>query len=234
VRRSTPMSALALGALLCAAPAAAQVASPRWGSAELGGGPYLPRADHEFGGGVQPWHQVFGGAPAPMWRLHLARAVYAGDGGSVEVGFKTGYFTQSGHAVDRTTGKRTADRATFNIIPTSLTLTYRADQLWEGWGFPLVPYARVALERYNWWTTKQSKWTQRGATNGFSATGGVALVIDYLDPQSARDLDNDVGVNHTALYFDVTKSKVDDFGSKRSWDLSDNRLFWSTGLLLVF
>jgi len=224
--------AAALGALLLAAPAGAQVASPRWGSLELGGGPYLPRVDHEFAAGTAPWHEVFGGAPAPMWRLHLSRAVYAGAGGSIEVGIRTGYFTKSGHAVDRA-GAPTADRATFSLVPTSLTLTYRADQLYEGWRFPLLPYARVALERYNWWTAKGSKWTQRGATNGFSASAGVALVIDFLDPQAARDLDNEIGVNHSALYLDVTKSKVDDFGGGRSCDLSENRLFWSAGLLLV-
>jgi hypothetical protein len=223
---------VALGALLAAAPAAAQVASSRWGSLELGGGPYLPRVDHELGGGAQPWHQVFGGAPAPLWRLHLSKAVYAGSGGSVEVGIRTGFFSKSGHAVD-SSGNPTSDRASFNMIPTSLTLTYRADQIYDGWRVPLVPYARVAVERYNWWTTKASRWTERGATNGFSAALGVALVIDFLDPQAARDLDNELGVNHSALYFDVTKSKVNGFTGK-SWDLSDDRLFWSTGLLLVF
>jgi len=224
--------AFALGALLLAGPAGAQTPSPRWGSLELGGGPYLPRVDHEFSGKT-PWRDVFGGAPAPMWRLHVAKAVYAGAGGSVEVGVRTGFFTKPGHAVDKG-GAPTADRATFNIIPTSLTLTYRADQLYEGWRIPLVPYARLALERYNWWTAKESKWTQRGATNGFSGSLGAALVIDSLDPTAARDLDNEMGVNHTALYFDVTKSRVDDFGSGRSWDLSENRLLWSAGLLLVF
>jgi hypothetical protein len=47
-------------------------------------------------------------------------------------------------------------------------------------------------------------------------------------------MDQDYGIAHTALYFDVTKSKVDDFGSKKSFDLSESRLFWSGGLLLVF
>ncbi len=54
-------------------------------------------------------------------------------------------------------------------------------------------------------------------------------MLDFLDPDAARDIDNEVGVNHTALYFDVTKSKVDDFGSKKSWDLSENRLSGRAG-----
>jgi hypothetical protein len=223
---------LVAGWALVAAPVAAQVASSRWGSLELGGGPYLPRVDHEFSGGTQPWHQIFGGAPAPLWRLHLSKAVYAGSGGSVEAGIRTGFLSRSGHAVDMS-GNPSADRASFNMIPTSLTATYRADQLYEAWRVPFVPYARLALERYNWWTTKASKLTQRGATNGFSAALGLALVIDSLDPEATRSLNSEVGVNHTALYFDVTRSKVNGFTGK-SWDLSEDRLFWSTGLLLIF
>ncbi len=36
------------------------------------------------------------------------------------------------------------------------------------------------------------------------------------------------------LFFDVTKSKIDDFGSKKIWDLSDERLSLAGGLMLVF
>jgi hypothetical protein len=223
-------------ALLLAAPAAwAQAETSRWGSLQLGGGPFVPRVDHEFSGAT-PYRDIFGGAPAPMWRLHVAKSIWSGSG-SLEVGLRTGFWRKSGHAVIATgpnQGQRSGDRTTFNIVPTSLTLTYRADQIYEYWRVPLVPYASVALERYNWWVTKESKWAKRGATNGWSATAGVALVLDWLDPGASRDLDNDVGVNHTALYFDVTKSRVNDFGSKKSWDLSEKKLLWSGGLLLVF
>lgn len=233
------MKKLALAALLLplalAAPAAqAQYGSGsgKWGSLELGGGPFRPRIDDDLGTG-SPYRDVFGGKPAPVWRLHLSRAVWSG-AGVLEVGLKTGFFSKAGRALDTTTGERTGDRTTFNFLPTSLTLTYRPDFIFERYGFPLVPYARVAVERYNWWVTKDSKWTKKGATNGWSASAGLAFVIDFLDPDSARDLDREVGVNHTALYLDVTKSKVDDFGSSKSWDVSEDLIAWSGGLLLVF
>jgi hypothetical protein len=228
------LAALALSAALAATPARAQLDSQsgKWGSLELGGGPFRPRIDEDLGSAT-PYEDVFGGKPAPIWRLHLSRAVYSG-AGVLEVGFKTGLFSKAGHALDATTGARTSDRTTFNVLPTSLTLTYRPDFVYERYGFPLVPYGRVALERYNWWVTKDSKWKKKGATNGWSATAGVAFVLDFLDPDSSRDLDREVGVNHTALYLDVTKSKVDDFGSKKSWDLSEDLVAWSGGLLLIF
>jgi hypothetical protein len=229
-------SALSLSAalLLAAAPAArAQTSTGRWGSVELGGGPYVPGIDREFSGPT-PYRDIFGGKPAPMWRLHVAKSVWSG-AGSLEVGLRTGFWSKSGHAIiasGPSAGSRSGDRTTLNIVPSSLTLTYRADQIYENAGFPLVPYARVA--RYNWWVTKGSKWTKKGATNGWSASLGVALILDWLDPASARDLDNETGVSHTALYFDVTRSKVDDFGSKKSWDMTEKKLLWSGGLLVAF
>jgi hypothetical protein len=229
--------ALLAVALLLAAPAVrAQHGTSRWGSVELGAGPYIPNIDTEFSSAT-PYRDVFGGAPAPMFRLHVAKSVWSG-AGSLEVGIRTGFWRKSGHALVASgadAGQPSADRTAFNIIPTSLTLTYRADQLYERAYIPLVPYLRGTLERYNWWVTKEANWTEHGGTNGWSATAGMALILDFLDPGAARDLDNDSGVNHTALYFDVTRSKVDDFGSKKSWDLSEkNKLFWSGGLLLVF
>jgi hypothetical protein len=233
--RTLALAPLAAALLLAAPVVRAQSQGDRWGSLEIGGGPYVPNIDKEFSGAT-PYRDIFGGSPAPMWRLHVAKSIWSG-AGSLEVGLRTGFWTKSGRAIftgGPNAGQKSGDRTTFNIVPTSLTLTYRADQIYENAHIPLVPYARVALERYNWWVTKGSKWTKKGGTNGWSATAGVALVLDWLDPGAARDLGNETGVNHTALYFDVTKSRVDDFGSKKSWDLSDKKLMWSGGLLLVF
>ncbi|HET6440655.1 MAG TPA: MXAN_2562 family outer membrane beta-barrel protein [Anaeromyxobacter sp.] len=226
----------ALAALLAAPIARAQTAPPpsKWGSVELGGGGYKPNIDHEFHGSATPWRDAFGGGPAPMYRLHVAKSIWDGFG-SLELGFKTGFFSKSGHALTTTPPyTRTGDRTTFNIIPTSITVTWRGDLVYEQAHVPLVPYVRAAFERYNWWVTKQGNWGRRGATNGWSASAGLVLVLDWLDPDAAREMGRDYSVSHTGLYFDVTKSKVDDFGSKKSWDLSEKGLFWSTGLLVVF
>ena len=223
-----PIAALAL---LAASVARAQAP---WGSLEMGAGPYVPSIDREFGGAATPYQDIFGGSPAPMFRLAIAKAVFTGQG-TVEVGFETGFFTKAGNAVQSTdTSVKTADRTSLNIIPTSLTVTYRAEQVYERLGVPLVPYARIALERYNWWVTKQSSWIEKGATNGWSASVGLALVLDPVDPSAARELRSEVGILHTDLYFDISKDWVNDFGSTKSWDLSNSRFAWSAGLLFVF
>ncbi len=230
------LASLAVAVAVLAAPGARaqeREQPSRWGSFEVGAGPFVPNVDSGVPGGATPYKQIFGGAPSPMFRLHIAKAVFS-RAGTLEIGFKTGFWSKSGHAVDNE-GNATGDRATLNVFPTSLTLTYRADFVWEEARVPLVPYGRVALERYNWWTTKNTKWTKTGATNGWSATVGLVLILDWMDPDLAREADSDVGIAHTGIYFDVTKSKVNDFGSKKSWDMSEkNKLFWSAGLLIAF
>jgi hypothetical protein len=122
----------------------------------------------------------------------------------------------------------------FRVIPSSLALTYRFDWPVERYRIPLAPYVRATLERYNWWVSDVDGETESGATNGWSATAGLAFLLDILDPGSARDLDRDAGVNHTYLFFEATKSSVDDFGSSSSLDLSDEDFAFGGGLLFVF
>lgn len=228
--------ALATLSLLSVGPGArAQELPNKWGSVEVGGGPYTPNVDDEFGGAATPYRDVFGNKAAPMFRLHVSKTLLQSSAlGALDLGFKTGFWSKAGHALDPD-GNPTGDRTRFTIVPTSLTLTYRVDSIYERLRVPLVPYGRVALERYNWWTSKEDESAERGATNGWSATAGVGLVLDWMDPGAARDLENEAGVAHTIVYFDVTRSKVDDFGSDESWDLSEKqKLFWSVGLMVVF
>lgn len=224
-------------ALLLLAPAAARAESPRLGSFELGAGTYRPDIDSAFAA-PGPYEQVFGTRRGWMFRASVSREIFS-DLGTLEVGFRTGFFRASGHALSFANGvvgtDLSADTTTFQIVPTSLTLTYRFDLLADRYGIPLAPYGRVALERYNWWVTGGSGSTsKRGATNGYSFSGGLAFLLDYLDAELARELDNDSGINHTYLFVDVTKSRIDDFGSSKSWDLSDPTLAFAFGIWFVF
>lgn len=222
--------AAALAALAVAV--AARAESPRRGSLELGAGMYRPDVDSEFTTKPGPYEQLFGTGRGWAFRLGASRAVYTGVG-ALEVGLRTGFFQDDGDQL-LPDGTRSADKTSLRIIPTSLTLTYRFDWLATRYNIPLAFYARGALERYNWWVTDQSDWAEKGATNGWSVTGGAAFLLDFLDRSLARELDEDAGVNDTWLFFDVTKTKVDDFGSSKSWDLSDEDLSLSGGLMFVF
>jgi hypothetical protein len=231
--------AVALAAL-AALSGPARAESPRYGSFELGAGTYRPSIDSQSGLlAPLPYQDIFGTGRGWMFRVGVSRAIFTYPG-ALELGFRTGYFRASGHSrqVDPATGAITdlpsTDTTSFNAVPTSLTLTYRFDLLADRFGVPLAPYGRVALERYNWWVSGAGSSTKTGATNGYSFTGGIAFLLDFLDSGLARELDADTGINHTYLFVDVTKSSVKDFGSSKSWDLSDKKVSLAFGMMFVF
>lgn len=230
------VSLAALAAALALAPAAAPAQSPRKGSFELGASQYRPDVDSEFAGAT-PYQDIFGSGRGWMFRIGVSRALFT-DFGSLELGLRSGYFRDSGKGVftdESGVSRPSGDKTTFNVIPTSLTLTYRFDWLADRYGIPLAPYGRAALERFNWFVTGgDGDWSEKGATNGWSATGGIAIMLDFFDGDAARALDRETGINHTYLFFDVTKSWIDDFGSSKSWNLSDEKLSLAGGLLFVF
>jgi len=244
------LAALALAAALPAAaqPTAARSTaaqpSPRWGTFELSFSAYRPNIDAEFGGSAAPYNAAFGGNHNPMLRLDFAKALLTGYG-ELDVGIGVGYWEKYGHGFNppELGGGPSSDPTALKIVPTRLSVTYHFDQLAEMYRwFPLAPYVRFSLERYNWWVNNGSGNTAEagarsgyGSTNGYSISGGIAVLLDSIDPDLAREADRDTGINHTYLFVDFTKSYIKDFGSSSSWDLSPDRsVVISGGILFVF
>jgi hypothetical protein len=237
-------------ALAAALPAGAQLSptvgmdlgpSPRWGSVDIGVTRYRPNLDGEFAHktpipGQGAYRDIFGTSYGWMFDVAVSKAIFT-RWGTLEAGFRTGYFQETGKARSATAPYAPAtDDTAFKLIPTSAVLTYRFDWLVERYGVPFAFYGRAALERYNWWITDgNGKMDMKGATNGWSVAGGAAFLLDVVDRTLAREFDRDSGVNHTYLFFEVTKAKIDDFGSSKSWDLSpQDAVALSGGMTFVF
>jgi hypothetical protein len=230
--RALRAAAALLAALLATA---ARAESPRYGSFDLLFGTYLPNIDSEFSIHPGPWEKVFGGARDWMFRAGAYWAPYNGFG-TVEIGGQLGFYGKTGTG-QLATGGSSGDSTGFRMIPTNAVVTYRLDTLGKGgYVLPVAPYVRLAFERYNWWVTNgNGKTTKTGATNGWSAAGGLSLLLDVIDPDAAREMDRNTGINHTYAVVEVRKTKVNDFGSSSSWDLSDRgSASWSFGLMFVF
>jgi hypothetical protein len=235
---------LLLAAALALAAGAARAESPRTGSFEFRLSWYRPDIDSEFHGAAHPYADAFGNSNAPMFQLAFAKSLWIGAVGTLDLGFGAGYWEKYGVGV--TAAGATGDRTTMKMVPLQLFVGYRVDYLFERLGIPFAPFARAALVDHLWWVDdgagNTATWanpaggTSRGSgqTFGYAFTGGIALVLDFFDPQMAREMDNDVGINHTLLYGDVTKSIIDDFGSRKSWSLSGADLVFSIGLQFVF
>lgn len=221
----------ALVALAVAAPAAAQDETGRGGSVQVLGQTYRPNIDADLP--TDPYRDVFGARRGWMFRALASRALYTGVG-SLEAGVGAGYFTDRGQG-QLVGGGDAPDATTFHVLPVTASLTYRFDWLEERYRIPLMAYGRASLERFHWWVNDGGGHRREsGATNGYSVTGGAGLLLDFFDRGTARELDRETGINDTWLTFDVTKSWVDDFGSSKSWDLSDEDLSLGIGLLFAF
>ncbi len=241
-----------LAALAAASPALAQFdeklgPSPRWGSVDLGVQWYRPNVDAEFSQKPGPYELTFGTKKGWLLTLGVSKSLVISKVGTLDAGLRVGYFSDSGKGFvlsntvvpgsppEMLYSVRAGANTTFHIVPTSAVLTYRFDSLVERYRIPLAPYGRVAFERYNWWITKGAGGTaEKGATMGWSAAGGLAFLLDIIDPQLAREFDHESGVNHTYLFFEIVTGKIDDFGSSKSWDLSPEGLSLAGGMTFVF
>ena len=239
--------------LLAAAPASAQIAirnpdsfrSPQRFGLELRLGPYSPEIDEEFKGAKTPHKDYFGDDTRLMFQIELDWQIYRHVvGGSVGVGASLGYFRENAaapfNATDDPTAERSGDRSRLSLYPMALVGVYRADQLWRLWRIPLVPYGKLGLN-YTFWNIYDGNdlvaenpggGRGRGGTWGWQAAAGLSLVLDIIDPGSARELDADTGINHTHLFFEYVKYEVSGLGQKNKLHVGDST--WLAGLLFEF
>jgi hypothetical protein len=245
----------AAAALALALPAAAQSPvivsreSPRWGSFQLSLSPFSPNIDSEFQGALYPpYATVFGTGRPLMVQLVFSKSAWMTEVGTLDIGFGAAYWQVWGQGYYQdTTGNITRGGSTsLMIIPLQLNVSYRVDWFYERFSVPLAPYVRFAIVDDIWSSSGQSgvsSWTDpstgtayraSGATFGWSATLGIALVLDFFDTQLSRQMDFDTGINRTMLFIDFTKSSVNDFGSSKSWQLAPSYWQWAAGLLFVF
>jgi len=238
-------AALALAA--APAPAAAQFMSmgesPRWGSLQLSVSAYRPDIDSEFNGRAAPYTTIFGTGRPLLFQFLFSRSLWGTEVGTLDLGFGAGYWQAYGNGI-APNGAR-GDSTSLMVIPLTVALGYRLDYLYDTWHVPFEPYVRVALLDYVWWantggqvaTTLNASGAEvrgQGGTFGWSATLGIALVLDFFDPTLARQMDQDTGINRTLIFLDFTKAGVDDFGSPKSWQLGPGYYMWSAGLQFVF
>jgi len=245
---------LALAVLLAgaASPAAADVTgfgggpSPRWGSFQLSFSTFQPNIDSEFTNGQAPYTTVFGTSRPLLTQILFTRSLWMTEVGSLDVGLGIGYWQASGAGIAVVNGVTLYGGSTsLLILPVQIAVGYRFDVFFEKWGVPLAPYVRAGILSDIWWANGQggtSVWVSptgqsfrgQGVTWGWSGTVGLALVLDFFDETMARQMDFDTGINHTMVFFDFTKEGVDNFGSKKSWQLAPNYWMWSAGILFVF
>lgn len=186
---------------------------------ELRVGGYQPDLGAAFGA-------TFGGDLGPFigaeLDVHMFRIPYIGP---LAIGASFGWAEWDGPATAATGGTTNVGSTGLSLVNMNLLLVLRIDGLARHLDVPLILSAKVGPD-FGYWQTGAGGTTQaEGWSIGLRWAAQVALELDFLDPRSARRLDDEWSINHTEIFFEL-------FGSTMGqW--SDNQLPMGTGLAWV-
>ena len=195
---------------------------------KLGG--YQPSVDHEAGLFGTPFKEFFGDRPMLLFQLEGERMLWQ-QVGSFGVGASIGYSELYAKSLVAATGERSSESSGFKVMPLRALATYRFDYPALHMGIPLVPYVKGGLAYSVWWATKGSDTQGQGGQWGYTAIGGLAFMLDFLEPRLAKDFDSDLGVNHSYLFAEYVYEDINNFG-RGGLDLSSRHFMF--GLTLEF
>ena len=229
--------------------------SPQRFALEIKLGPYLPQVDRLYDGpGLGPYATIFGRTNAmgettrpprkglmPVlgfeWQFWYL-------GGPIGIGTQIGFFRDSARAIlaQPEPGENIrsgADRVSFMVIPVSMLLVYRFELLADRWKVPLVPYAKGGAA-YGFWQTRNSNGLSRdsrgnagrGGVWGWQLNAGMMLRLDFIEPGTAKKLDNLTGINHTYIFAEYQLMRLANFGHPNAIAVGDGT--WFAGFAIEF
>lgn len=119
-------------------------------------------------------------------------------GGGVRVG-RAGY---DGTTVS-VTGAETSEETTFEIIPLDLMAVLRIDALSRKWSIPFNFAGKLGYTWTHWDTNSGGHDDAEGWSRGLVWGAQLALDLDTLERRQARMLDEEYGINHSFLFFEL-------------------------------
>ncbi len=210
-------------------------------------GPYWPHIDDKFDMSPGPYQTLFsdGKGFLPMGDFHVLVPTSFGQLG---LGISGGYFNNDAPSYKGMGNNRTlsaANRTAINLVPLELTALYRASQIDDAWGIPIVPYLRGGLGYYIWWITTNDAVAQAGcdaggnnctdravgASLGLVGAAGLAIRAERIDAEAARSM-RENGIEHSGFYAEVSTAWVDGFGNEKKMSLGDTT--WFAGIDFEF
>ncbi|HEX3694563.1 MAG TPA: MXAN_2562 family outer membrane beta-barrel protein [Polyangia bacterium] len=203
-------------------------------------GPYTPDIDSEFSTpGRTPYKTFFGSGSRLMSQIEFDWQILHRVG-SLAVGAGVGYFSATADSPAANGSGLTADTSNLQIIPFSLSAVYRFDYLFQERQIPVVPYGKFGFD-YDLWriddangqiATDARGGHARGGVFGWHVAAGLALVLDFIDPDAARSFDDELGVNHTSIFVEFSHADISGLGEPNKIHLGDTT--WAAGILFEF
>jgi hypothetical protein len=229
---------------------------PRW-NVGIKVGPYTPGIDAQYqdqtGSTREPFKDAFrGGMWLPVLEVDffiLDRFGQLGIGGSAGfTGDGANPWVEGSDPNDPKRPRENAPDMKFRMVPLTLTAVYRATQLDDVYGIPVVPYIRGGLAYYIWWMQTPGGEVARvddcavamedrrackasGGSLGLVGSVGLALRAESIDKNAALSM-RESGIQHAGFYIEGSLGWVDGFGSDKRLALGD--LTWFGGFNFEF
>ena len=213
--------------------------SPQYGAFEIRFGRYIPAVDSSLSGGT-PFKDTFGDSSRYMFGLEADwQTIRIPHLGTLGPGLGWGYTTASGYAhLTSDPSVLSGEQTSLSVMPFYLVGVLRADVLARDFGIPIVPYGKLGIGYALWWasdggtTSRVDGVLGRGVSYGPQYALGLMFLLDELDPQTARDADNSLGINNSYIFGELFGSELDGFGSKSRLNVGTNS--WVLGLAIEF
>lgn len=211
--------------------------SEQYAAIEARLGPYRPDVDQEVTGA--PFDDTFGDKKHYAFGLQADWQIFRiPNVGTLGPGVGWSYVRYSARA-PFTDGSGTSDQNTrLWVMPFWGVGVLRVDVLARNWSIPFVPYGKAGLVYALWrcstgdsvcYSADGSK-VGRGSETGTMYALGLMFLLDWMDPESAREMDNSVGVNNSYFFGEWYSSDVDSFGKGMQVGTDT----WALGLAFEF
>jgi hypothetical protein len=166
---------------------------------ELRGGPASPDVTRDATYGT-----FFRGDSGPNLGFQLDGVVYRQPKWFyLTVGGSFSTISFKGHAIQATDGTPASEETTLYIIPLTAVAGLRFDGLARRYSIPLVFTGRVGWEWAHWNTGTGSRTDATGWSLGPVFAVQAAFDLDIFQPDGARNLDEEWGINHTYLFAEL-------------------------------
>ncbi len=225
---------LAGSALALAAPANAQVeedvepvkdfSSPENFAIEFRVGPYQPSKDEN-----DAFETFFGDDSGPLLALELdyviyrvPEVLYAGVGGGI------GWMNFDGNTRDDQ-GTATSEETSIEIVPLNLLAMVRIDVLPRKLSIPILLTGKIGYQWSSWSTGSGDATDESGWSVGLLWAVQFGLDLDTFEPAAARNMDEEWGINHSFLFFELFGFEPSD----SSLPIGDD-IAWTAGLGFMF
>lgn len=203
------------------APAHRDFSSPEWVAVELRVGPYTPQV------GTASFDTVFADDNGLMLALELDAIAYRlPEIAYFMVGVGIGHAAYSAGALIGG-AERASEETTFKLVPITALAVVRIDALARKLRIPLIVTGKLGYRWGFWWASTGEQAEDSGNSGGIAWGVQAALDLDLFDLRAARVMDEEWGINHSYLFFEV-------YGSKTSGDaLPIGDTTWAAGLGFV-